>query len=1346
MRIGLRFALALSALVATAVASRAQSAGPSTIGPGDQLVATFTAAPNQADLLFFFNNDALTISGSPIFTTSLYDGSTLLGTYTRAPFVSSGSSSFVSAFASPGGGSGAAPYAPSTVDFSSIQGGSINGRLVTVVSGGSVSGFNLANAILYDAVSAGNGYQPQSDITLTSLTLQPAAGAPDVAYEQNVSFPIQTSDDSWTSSFSSNDGGFRAYDNFTLSATTTIQAVRWFGFYADSVTAANNPVSPDTTTWDISFYGDNDGFPGSQLYDSMLSAASVTTTFLGINMFNGVPVNVYQFDASLAGGFQATGGQQYWFSPFSIQSASFNPIMSWMHGTGGEGSTFQQMLNADGSISSTFTRAQDRAFTLFTDTTRICFVSSYSPFDIGPAGGSGNFTINFSAPGCAWNVFSDSPWLVFDPSSGTASGASISVPYTISPLATDAPRTAKVTIDPGTTFGAPFQFAEGQNSSNCTFSLTPGMLSIPASGGDSSPLTVSSSPSGCWWRPSFGGFLKSYSFSGFGPETPATFTFSADANSGPSRSTMVSSATDPPSSASVVVTQDGTSAALQVAPSTLSFAANAGGALPGPQSITVSSATGDPFPFAVAADDGFGRPAPAWLTISPASGTTPGLITVNANPMFLVAGNYSARIIVTVAGDAAQQPIYVAVMFTVAGAPPKLDVSPTFLSFRAIAQTPGTLQQTVLVRNTGGGGADAFSISLPNSINGHLSVAPANGQASPGNPVFVQVQLDTHGLAAGGYRGVIRFTSNDAVIDVAVSLFVANTGPILGVDQTGFHLSYRLMQGLAIPQTITVLNLGDPSSTVSFKAEFVNPTPWLTVSPTTGTATGSQPGAVTVTVVSSEADKLSVGSHYALIRISDPKSQNSTQYITAVLEVSTADASLPEPDPSPSGLVIVGTAGAPPPPAQQVQIYTSSSSPVSVQVSAPSANGSPFVTLGLSSGTLTTQTPAALSVSANTSQLSAGVYQGNITIAIGVVQRSVNITVIVVPAGSSSASRRSEPAAGCTPKQLVLTLFALTNTFSVKGGFPEPLSVIMNDDCGNLITNGQAVANFSNGDPALQLPGDGISNRYSATWQPVGVAQQMAITIQGSAGGLSPASAQITGGVNQNPNPAPVINQTVNQMYPAGGLSPGVIAQMYGVGLASTDAYTGVVPLPTAYKGTSVLIGNRRAPLFYISDGRVDIQIPSELAPGQYSILASNASGATSVQGTITLNAAAPGIATTADGQAIASNFAFVSSRNPAKPGDIMTVYLVGMGATKPAIASGHPTASTGPLPSVTIAPVVTLDGQKAKVLFAGLSTAGVGLYQIVFQIPFLARNGDLPLVVSQNGASANIASIAVER
>lgn len=48
------------------------------------------------------------------------------------------------------------------------------------------------------------------------------------------------------------------------------------------------------------------------------------------------------------------------------------------------------------------------------------------------------------------------------------------------------------------------------------------------------------------------------------------------------------------------------------------------------------------------------------------------------------------------------------------------------------------------------------------------------------------------------------------------------------------------------------------------------------------------------------------------------------------------------------------------------------------------------------------------------------------------------------------------------------------------------------------------------------------------------------------------------------------------------------------------------------------------------------------------------------------------------------------------------------------------------------------LNGENVPILFGGLTPGLVGLYQINFAIPADAVDGDLPLVVIQNGVQSN--------
>src|SRR5262249_55904708 len=160
---------------------------------------------------------------------------------------------------------------------------------------------------------------------------------------------------------------------------------------------------------------------------------------------------------------------------------------------------------------------------------------------------------------------------------------------------------------------------------------------------------------------------------------------------------------------------------------------------------------------------------------------------------------------------------------------------------------------------------------------------------------------------------------------------------------------------------------------------------------------------------------------------------------------------------------------------------------------------------------------------------------------------------------------------------------------------------------------------FSNGDPPLSLHGDQATNIYSATWQPGTVQPQMTIALQGNSGSLRPATAQLIGAINANTSAPPTLlpngtlhidfNGSVAQAL-GSGLAPGNVAQVYGTGLASSLAGSSSVPLQTQINGTFMLIGGIQAPLFFVSDSPLGVQIPVELAPNQQYSAVVSANGA----------------------------------------------------------------------------------------------------------------------------------------
>jgi len=332
----------------------------------------------------------------------------------------------------------------------------------------------------------------------------------------------------------------------------------------------------------------------------------------------------------------------------------------------------------------------------------------------------------------------------------------------------------------------------------------------------------------------------------------------------------------------------------------------------------------------------------------------------------------------------------------------------------------------------------------------------------------------------------------------------------------------------------------------------------------------------------------------------------------------------------------------------------------------------------------------------------------------------------------------------------VPTQTGLTSNFSAAAAWPTPLTIRLLDTCGTAIGNGQVVATFSNGDPPLILAAiDTATGLYSGTWTPRRTSSQVTIQARASVPGYTTATAQIAGQVA--PNTAPVLapNGTFDIFHPqvGAGLGPGNIVQIYGSGLSGQTSSPVVLPLPTEVNGTSVLIGGVTAPLFYVSPGQIDAQIPFELTAGkQYQVIVS-ANGALTTPQPIQLTPAVPAILQFTSGAVVAQHGdgTLITDAAPAVPGENIVIYLTGLGATDIPVASGA-ASPLDPLARVVDTPVMTMNGNTIPVQFAGLTPGLVGLYQINFQVPETTPNGNYELLISQSGTVSNKTFIAVTK
>ncbi len=789
------------------------------------------------------------------------------------------------------------------------------------------------------------------------------------------------------------------------------------------------------------------------------------------------------------------------------------------------------------------------------------------------------------------------------------------------------------------------------------------------------------------------------------------------------------------------VTAGGPGAQLSI--TTLSFTAPAGGDAPPPQNVAVISLSAQTLTFTIQTDGGPGQTAP-WLIVRLPGGSTPAGIPVSVDQTGLAPGTYTGRVLINTS-DGRQN--IVAVTLTVLSVPGQLDVSPVYLRFAGTVSSLASAEQDLLIRNIGGNGPITFQASITGDT-AWLSVTPASGQAGPNAPLYLKVLVSSQGLAAGARHGVVHIMSAAGSVDVPVSLLVRSSGPVIGADLQGVRFDSRSGNGLDRPAVINILNNGD--SLLNWQADVLTSDNFLTLSVASGQ---TAPGAATPITLRVNSASLAAGGHYALVRISDPNAVNSPLYFTAVVNVQPSTTP-PLPLPRPEGLVFVARAGTTPP-TQTVNVYASSSATIPYQAAAYTAQGVNWLSVSPTNGMTQTQPPGQVTVSVTTAGLAPGVYNGSVTFSLSSISiQTTNVTLIVqpsAPAGLQSLKNR-DAVAGCTPAKLVLTSTGLANSFASPAGWPTPIEVSLSDDCGTAVPNGQVVATFSNGDPPLTLKlTDSVAGVYSGTWSPRATASSLTVSARGNAPNLGTVSANIVGAVTANKVPVLSVNGTVNNFSPAvvagSHMAPGTVAAMYGSSLAPSTSQPGGLPLPAVSDGTQVLVGAFAAPLYFLSDGQLDVQLPIELQPGKdYSVIV-QANGGVTLPDTITTIAVDPTALVYADNSAKAehgADFSFITASSPAAPGEPILLYMAAMGATNPQVPSGAASPS-GPLASLTTQPTVTIGGQTAPILFAGLTPGAVGLYQINVTVPMGLPSGPAAVVITQGGVTANAATLPIK-
>jgi uncharacterized protein (TIGR03437 family) len=215
--------------------------------------------------------------------------------------------------------------------------------------------------------------------------------------------------------------------------------------------------------------------------------------------------------------------------------------------------------------------------------------------------------------------------------------------------------------------------------------------------------------------------------------------------------------------------------------------------------------------------------------------------------------------------------------------------------------------------------------------------------------------------------------------------------------------------------------------------------------------------------------------------------------------------------------------------------------------------------------------------------------------------------------------------------------------------------------------------------------------------------------------------------------------------YNAAAISEKAIVAAFGVSLATSTQTAAAIPLPTTLAGTTVRVRDsagieRLAPLFFVSSGQVNYQIPAGTATGTATVIITNGEGLGSI-GTMEVRTAAPSFFTTdqsGTGAAAALDaFSFTSApfnaRQPNGQPNILAVFGTGLG--------GDATDVDG---DVNASVTARLDNNPVTVLYAGRAPGFTGLNQFNLLLPAGLTSGTHTLTLSRSGVTSNTVTIAI--
>ena len=664
---------------------------------------------------------------------------------------------------------------------------------------------------------------------------------------------------------------------------------------------------------------------------------------------------------------------------------------------------------------------------------------------------------------------------------------------------------------------------------------------------------------------------------------------------------------------------------------------------------------------------------------------------------------------------------------------PTATLSGTSLTFAP--QTIGTASapQTVTLTNSGNTqlsfnsifiiGANASDFSQAGTCPGLLGAPLAAGASCTYTFTFTP-------SAAGPRTASFRIANNAPDSPQTVTLTGTGQTPPPTVSPGTVTLSAAAGGG-PVSQSVT-LSIATAGATPPTWSAFPN-SPWLSVSPASGTmaATGPPAGGLTTWAATFNINANPAGnSAGAILFGSVALSIGGNPAAVPVAFTVTAPGTLTL---SPTSLPFTWRAGDTTLPAPLNVAVTSQPPGIAISATASTTSGGNW--LAVSSAATTPGTLSVSVVGAVLTTLAPGTYQGSVSVASPGAPTVTLAVTLTVTSGNGA-----------------LTFSPPSVSFGWRAGTPLPASVnaaITSQPSGLALTVTSSTSsggNWLTASGATTTPGTVTVSLVSGV-----VTALTPGTYSGSVNVASPGAAAlalpVTLTVTATSAPTIIQSGVVPVFGTSTTIQPGSWISIFGTNLAPSTLVWNL-DFPTSLNGVSVTINGKNGYLWFVSPTQINLQAPDDTQTGPVPVVVTTPTG--TATSTVTLAPISPSLslldATHVAALTVYPNGtytivgpvgAFPYATTPAPAGSTLVLYGVGFGPTTAPVAAGkQPDSQVQTTNQVT----VTVGGTPAPVLFSGLVAAG--LYQINVTVPQGLPAGDQPVVATVAGLSTRAGTV----